>query len=146
MMTAPDASFATAEAVERAFYAAFASLDLGTMSQVWSDSEDTACVHPGGGLLQGKAAVMQSWQEIFTGTAPPRIEHRRLGQTLAPSLQVHLVEELIGTGTDRDAAPHRVLATNLYVLEAEGWRLRLHHASLPMLRQQGSLAPQRSLH
>jgi hypothetical protein len=40
-----------------------------------------------------------------------------------------------------------VLATNVYRREGEGWRLQLHHASLPMVRpQEGAQKPERQLH
>lgn len=125
--------FDSPEAAEAAFYGAFAATDLGAMAQVWVEGETAVCVHPGGGLLEGKDAVMQSWSEILTGAAPPRIEYRLISRIEAADLRVHLVEERIQAGADPAATPSLVIATNVYARHAEGWRLSVHHASLPLM-------------
>jgi ketosteroid isomerase-like protein len=134
--------FESPEAAEAAFYGAFAATDLGAMSQVWLEGDAAVCVHPGGALLVGKDAVMQSWSEILTGAAPPRIEYRLLNRIEAADLRVHLVEERIQAGADPAAAPALVIATNVYARRPEGWRLSLHHASLPLLPARSAKGPE----
>ena len=51
-----------------AFYAAFESLDLKRMEEVWLRAPYIKCVHPGWGLLVGWGPVMESWERIFSGT------------------------------------------------------------------------------
>ena len=126
-------AFDSPEAAESAFYLAFASVDPDAMGRVWSDAHPVACIHPGGGLLVGRQAVLQSWIEILSGSSPPRLEQRLIGRMDAPGLRVHLVEETIRPGSDPNASPSLVISTNVYAREAGGWRMTLHHASLPMM-------------
>ena len=68
--------FSDPAAVEAAFYAAFRELDDAAMSRIWLQSPDASCIHPGGALLQGAAQVLESWQEIFRETSPPKVSYR----------------------------------------------------------------------
>ena len=130
------ARYSSAEEVEDAFYRAFQELDLPLMDQVWSDGDECACLHPGGDLLQGKASIMQSWTDIFDNTHRPSMVHRRLQTIQREDLSIHLVEELIRPGKDPKAT--RVVATNIFRREADGWRMLSHHASLPIIKPQAS--------
>ncbi len=143
-MTSSATVFAHPEAAEEAFYAAFATLDLAGMGALWVQDQRPFCVHPGGDLLEGRRAVLESWREIFSGSEPPAIEHRLLGSFQSGDLAIHLVEEMIqprGSG----GQANRVLATNVYVREDDCWRMAEHHASLPLVarrdtgRQEGPL-------
>jgi len=55
-----------------AFYAAFQSLDLKRMEEIWLRAPYIKCVHPGWGLLVGWGPVMESWERIFSGTLEMR--------------------------------------------------------------------------
>ncbi len=135
-MTSP-AVFAHPEAAEEAFYGAFAALDLAGMGAVWAQDQRPFCVHPGGDLLEGRRAILESWREIFSGSEPPIIEHTLLGSFQSGELAIHLVEETIqprGSG----GQANRVLATNVYVREADCWRMAEHHASLPLVARRDS--------
>jgi ketosteroid isomerase-like protein len=127
-------TFLTPEAVEDAFYRAFASTDLGAMARVW-DPDDARCIHPGGDLLIGTAAVLESWRRIFAGAAAPTVRHRLLHQAGADALSIRLVEERIGPSGADDAGLTRLLSTNVYRRTATGWRMVLHHATLPLVEQ-----------
>jgi ketosteroid isomerase-like protein len=142
----PGPGFDSAEAAEEAFYAAFRALDIKAMARVWSDGEGTVCVHPGGAPLVGKAATLRAWAEIFSGAAPPRLDHRRLNRIASADLAVHLVEESIRVGRAPAGEPNLVLATNVLVRGADGWRLAAHHASLPLMPEPRADEPPRRLH
>jgi len=137
--------FDSPEAAEQAFYAAFARLDAVAMADVWATAGPICCLHPGGPLLQGRAAVLQSWAEIFAGAQPPRLEWKRLSAVAGTDLAVHVTAEHIETGAPTAARSARVVATNVFRREPAGWVLIEHHASLPVMRQ---TRPQRtpSLH
>jgi ketosteroid isomerase-like protein len=137
--------FRSPEAAEAAFYAAFAATDVAAMARVWPD-EGPVCVHPGGVLLLGKDAVMQSWVEILSGATPPRIEHCLISSIAAGDVQIHLVEERIWPGRDASASPSRVIATNVYSKGPGGWQLRIHHASLPLMPGRAATGSERRLH
>ena len=125
-------SFNDPEAAEAAFYAAFQSLDLELMQSVWLDSGRTSCIHPGGTLLRGTAAILASWAEIFHQSAPPQIAHRLVQASNDRQLVVHTVEEQVQSGAGQRRAV--VLATNVYgYVEGSGWAMLAHHASLPLV-------------
>ena len=126
-------SFADPAEVETAFYHAFQELDTELMAQVWSDLPESACVHPGGDLLRGRSAVLQSWSEIFASAGRPSVSFRTLQTTRSGDIAIHLVEEIIRPGSNPDSASSRVLATNIYQRTDEGWSMMAHHASLPVM-------------
>jgi len=125
--------FATPESAEAAFYEAFSKIDPDLMTAVWADSDTALCIHPGGGLLRGKSAIMRSWREIFAGSEPPRIEHRFIEGFATDFLVVRLVEEHIRPRDKPREAANRVLATNVYSRDSGSWRMVEHHASLPLV-------------
>ncbi|MEM7540042.1 MAG: nuclear transport factor 2 family protein [Pseudomonadota bacterium] len=114
---------------EEAFYRAFSERDIEAMGMLWS-RDDVCCVHPGGPRILDYQAVLESWRQIFSGNPPVlfRTQHRHC--ITDARLTVHLLEEIICTPEGRQIAPP-VIATNGYRLEADGWRMFLHHASVP---------------
>jgi hypothetical protein len=89
---------------------------------------------------------MQSWAEILTGVTPPSIEIRLIQRLSANDQEIHVVEELIRAGGDAAAAPNRVIATNVYQRGPDGWRMLLHHASLPLMIKRREPESGRQLH
>ena len=119
--------FATAKDAEQTFYRAFAAADFQTMKTVWAD-HDIACIHPGSEMLLGPQEVLASWGQVLAtqGAVTLRVE---LLYRLAQEQQViHVVREHFRDPAHADARP--VLATNVYRREQDGWRMRLHHASV----------------
>ncbi|MGD2019448.1 MAG: nuclear transport factor 2 family protein [Thiohalocapsa sp.] len=127
------AAFSTPEAAEAAFYAAFAATNLGGMAMVWHAGDNARCIHPGGDVLRGAGAVLESWRQIFAGAAAPTVRHRLLHRTTAAEVSIHLVEERIGPAAADTSGLTRVLATNVYARTGDGWRMVLHHATLPLV-------------
>ncbi len=126
------------EDTENAFYRAFQELDLPLMGQVWSEEADCVCLHPGGDLLQGKSAVMQSWSDIFGSSSRPSMIHRTIQTTRNDDLAIHLVEELIRPSTDPKGKATRVVSTNIYRRSRGVWLMISHHASLPIIKARTS--------
>jgi ketosteroid isomerase-like protein len=120
--------FSSPEAAEEAFYRALQKSDLDLMMAVWDEDENISCVHPGGQRLEGHAAVRQSWELIFahsSGMAIHLSDESRYGDQ---NLTVHVVHEHIRLGKEsQHQAP--VIATNVYRLTENGWRMVIHHAS-----------------
>ncbi len=127
-------TFSTSEATEAAFYAAFTNCDLQAMDVVWADA-GVICIHPGSMALVGREVVMRSWSNILTGAEPPTLKVEVLSRIVRDDLAVHLVEEHITPVTGSHEPTSIVLATNVYCLETDGWRLLEHHASVPRPRQ-----------
>jgi len=126
--------YAEPDQAEAAFYQAFELCDLHAMQRVWEAGDTSSCIHPGGPLLQGHEAVLQSWEQIFSQARPPQLSYRVLQRLQVDGLAVHTVEEAIRPG-DGPEAPTLLIATNLYRQGSDGWLMIAHHACLPMLGQ-----------
>ena len=122
-----DPVFASPALAEAHFYQAFAQLDIERMRQVWLDSPEVFCIHPGASVLLGVEAVLNSWRSMFNQAAPPALTYRVVKRQVRDDLALHLVEERISP--QRGGRQGVVLASNCYVRSALGWRLLSHHGS-----------------
>lgn len=118
----------TADEVEAAFYEALQQGNLDQLMACWADEDDIVCVHPGGPRLVGAAAIRAAYESLLTGgrlaATPERV--RRI-ETLGAA--VHNVLERIDLHTDEGPQRAWVVATNVYLKTAQGWRMVAHHAS-----------------
>ncbi|KAA3628851.1 MAG: SgcJ/EcaC family oxidoreductase [Proteobacteria bacterium] len=120
--------YPTANDAEQAFYEAFETGNLEVMMQVWAADETIACIHPLQRPLSGVDEIRTGWEQIFAGEPPMEFRVSRLHRTQSEDVAIHIVEENILVGKERE--PHApVLATNIYRREEDGWRLMLHHSS-----------------
>ena len=120
--------FPTAQDAENAFYEALERGDLEGMMAVWAEDEEIICVHPTGPRLSGQDQVRESWAKIFSGGAGPRVHITQQVAVTAMMIAVHSVHENFSTeGDARSQFP--VVATNVYLKTAAGWRMIVHHAS-----------------
>ena len=120
--------FSSPEAAEEAFYRALQKGDLGLMMAVWDEDENISCVHPGGQRLEGRAAVRQSWERIFAHSPGMALHLSDESRYNDQGLTVHVVHEHIRLGKESQHQPP-VIATNVYRLTGNGWRMVMHHAS-----------------
>jgi len=120
--------FPTAQDAENAFYEALERGDLEGMMAVWAEDEEIICVHPGGPRLSGPDEVRASWAQIFSGGPGPRVQITQQVALTAMMIAVHSVHENFTVeGDARAQVP--VIATNVYLRTAAGWRMIVHHAS-----------------
>lgn len=121
---------ATVEAANAALYAAFETGDVDLMEALW-DVEDPGalvCVHPGWPMLRGRVSVLRSWSAVMAGTEYIQffltdVQVRLLGSTAVVTCTENVLTSAdVGDNTS-------VVATNVFVLRADGWRLVVHHAS-----------------
>ena len=120
--------FPTAQDAENAFYEALERGDLEGMMSVWAEDEDIICVHPTGPRLSGQDQVRESWAKIFSGGAGPRVRITQQVVIAGMMLEVHSVHENITVAGEKRPRPPMV-ATNVYLRTAAGWRMIVHHAS-----------------
>jgi len=114
--------------IEAQFYEALQRGDIERLMALWADDDEIVCVHPGGGRVIGQAAIRGSFEAIFAnGGIPVRPEQVHRLQHMGSALH-HLVER-IDVRTPQGTQTAWVLASNLYVKTALGWRLAAHHAS-----------------
>lgn len=121
--------FPTPQDAEAAFYEALQHADLEAFMAVWAEDEEIVCILPGGPRLAGYASIREAWRRIFeTG--------RRFAVTVSQPIilqgmlvSVHNLHEQIRMKGHEAGQTSPVLATNVYIRGALGWRLLVHHAS-----------------
>ena len=120
---------ATAEAAERAFYAALAEGDLDRMMALWADDDAAICNHPGGPRLIGRDAIRASFREIFAGGGV-RVSVVGVQAWRTPDVAVHSLIERIAVEGRGGSQTVDVVATNVFVRSGGGWRILVHHAGV----------------
>lgn len=113
-------------AANQAFYAAFNARDLTAMADLWSDSDDVTCIHPGWDVLGGHSLVLESYAAIFGNPSQSKIVAGGESVALAGVAAVVVCHELAG------GAP--LVATNVFRLEDGRWRVIHHQAGQVMAR------------
>jgi len=108
-------------AANHAFYEAFAHGDVEAMDELWARKRDVACIHPGWGAIHGRDQVMRTWHAIMSGGATPIACEEPEVIVLDDSAFVTCVEDVDG---------NRLVATNIFVLEAGVWKM-VHHQAGP---------------
>jgi uncharacterized protein (TIGR02246 family) len=120
--------FPTAQDAENAFYEALERCDLEAMMAVWAEDEEILCVHPTGPRLTGHDQIRESWAQIFAGGVRARVHITHQVQISGMMIAVHSVHENFTVqGDERPRLP--VVATNVYLRTAAGWRMIVHHGS-----------------
>jgi uncharacterized protein (TIGR02246 family) len=120
--------FPTAQDAQNAFYEALERSDLEAMMAVWSEDEDIVCVHPAGQRLAGQAQVREVWRQMFAGAPGMRVRITQQVVIAGVMLELHSVHEnFTVAGEPRPRPP--IVATNVYLRTAAGWRMIAHHAS-----------------
>ena len=131
----PPAVAGSPDDVEAQFYEALQRADLELLMSVWADDDEVVCVHPGGPRLVGTAAIRASFEAIFAnGRIPVRPEQVHRLQWMGGALH-HLVERIEVPAEGGGEQTAWVIASNVYVKTAQGWRLAAHHASPGSLQE-----------
>ncbi len=120
--------FPTAQDAQNAFYEALERSDLEAMMAVWSEDEEIVCVHPAGQRLAGQAEVREAWRQMFAGGPNMRVRITRQVVIAGVMIEAHSVHENISVAGEARPRPPMV-ATNVYLRTAAGWRMIVHHAS-----------------
>lgn len=124
----PAPSIGSADDVEVEFYEALQRGDIDRLMALWSDDDEISCVHPGGPRLVGAVAIRAAFDAMFAhGAIDARPEKVRRIDT--HSTAVHSVLERIRVMGPEGERFAWVVATNVYLKAAQGWRLVAHHAS-----------------
>ena len=120
--------------VNRAFYAAFESLDIAQMDRLWAHQEYVTCIHPGWALRVGWPEVRDSWVLIFNNTFSMRFELTEVQIQVAGDLAwVICTENITARQSSDEKQESQVLTTNLYERVGDEWLLIHHHGS-PVMR------------
>ncbi len=122
--------FSTPQDAEAAFYDALQRGDLDAMMEVWSADEEVCCIHPGGVRLTGLESVRENWAQIFK--SGQRLQLQLSDQVVVSGMMLSLHslhENILVLGGPGAGARSIVVATNVYLRSAGGWRMVLHHGS-----------------
>ena len=123
---------ANIEAVKEAnqrFYDAFGALDIEAMEGVWETSGRAMCVHPGWEPLVGWEAIRASWAGIFDNSTLMHFNIQHVNVVAnSDSGWVTCVENISSVLQGR-ASNFGIVATNIFVRTAQGWRMIAHHGS-----------------
>ena len=122
------ALLASPDDVEAQFYEALREADIDKLMAIWSEDDEVLCIHPGGPRLCGAAAVRAAFEALFQN-GPIRVHPENVRRSQSLSTSVHSVMERIELQTDEGPRVGWVMATNVFVKGAQGWRLVAHHAS-----------------
>ena len=122
------ALLASPEDTEQQFYEALQQADLDRLMEVWADEDEISCVHPGGPRVVGLGAIRAAFETVFLQGAipahPERVRRLHTGDTA-----IHQVLERVQVDGPDGQQSAWVIATNVYLKTAFGWRMVLHHAS-----------------
>ncbi len=119
---------ASPDDVEAQFYEALREGDLEKLMAVWADDDEVICVHPGGPRVVGPRAIRAAFEAMFAnGRIHAHPERVRRVHSLEAA--VHNLVERIELATAEGQRTGFVLATNVYLKTAQGWRMVAHHAS-----------------
>lgn len=124
----PPAAPSTPDDTEQQFYDAMQSGDIDALMAVWADDDEIFCVHPGGPRVVGAVAIRAAFEGIFSNGAI-HAQPEKVRRVSGPACAVHSVLEHVRVMTEEGLQSAWVIATNVYVQTARGWRMAAHHAS-----------------
>ena len=80
-------------------------------------------------ICAGLTAIRQSFAEIFSHGPNGQLKVSELRKHEGQTLAIHSVYETFEDANPKTSTPP-LLATNVYLLTPNGWRMIVHHASL----------------
>lgn len=115
------------EYANRRFYEAFQNGDLNAMKSIWKPVEYVQCIHPSQGCIATYELVLESWKHILStvtkGDFGIALEDLRIHAT--DEMAVVTCVEAVTSGRDTG----RIIATNVFELFQNEWKMILHHGS-----------------
>ena len=118
------------------FYDAFGALDIGLMEDVWEDSDQAMCVHPGWQPLIGWDPIRASWRGIFDNTSLMHFNIQYVNVVVEGDVGWVTCFERITSVLQGQASNFSTLVTNIFVRSSltrgRQWKMIAHHASIGM--------------
>lgn len=107
--------------VNHEFYSAFRSGDYARMDELWARKHGVSVIHPNWDNIEGRDAVMASWFEVMVVSEPPMVTVRDESVIVTGRRAMVFCTECFDVT--------RIVASNLYVLEEDDWRMTHHQAT-----------------
>lgn len=120
---------ASPDDVETQFYEALREADLDKLMALWADDDEVFCVHPGGPRVVGPLAIRTAFEAMFASSGRIHAQPERVRRVVSLDSAVHNLVERIELQTSEGRRTGFVVATNVYIRTAQGWRMVAHHAS-----------------
>lgn len=120
---------ASPDDVEAQFYEALREGDVDKLMALWSDDDDAVVVHPGGPRVIGARAIRAAFEAMFANGGRIVAVPERVRRLHSMDAAVHHLVERIEITTPQGPRTGWVVATNVYLKTAQGWRMVAHHAS-----------------
>jgi len=117
------------ERINNKFYAAFESLSIEKMEEVWSHGDNTVCVHPGWDMFTGWLAIRESWLRIFENTQAIKFVITNTKIRIVNDTAIVVCLENIENIVDGQNIKFGVLATNIFERHNNKWLMIHHHGS-----------------
>jgi uncharacterized protein (TIGR02246 family) len=120
---------ASPDDVEAQFYEALREADLDKLMALWADDDEVFCVHPGGPRVVGATAIRLAFEAVFASSGRIHVHPERVRRVHSIDSAVHNLVERVELHTAEGRRTGHVVATNVYLKTAQGWRMVAHHAS-----------------
>lgn len=124
--------------VEESFYQAFRNRDLELMQQVWDQTDEVICIHPGSPRIYSFTLIIASWEQIFAAPDAASIEITEPVVKSEDKVSIHYVKENLSVNNNPVGS---VYATNIYHQTEAGWKMIAHHASQAFSEAKPKLNP-----
>lgn len=111
------------------FYDAFNKQNLDAMKSLWSENDSAICIHPGWPVLNGYAAIVDSWAGIFENTEHMEIRLSDVNLLVSGDMAWVSCQENLFSINMSGVQSSKVHATNLFQQENGQWKMVLHHAA-----------------
>ncbi len=132
--------YTTPQDAENAFYEAICRADLEAFMNVWAEDEEILCILPSGPRIAGYANVYEAWRRIFDNGRRFTITVSNRVTLPGMLVTVHSVHESITMTSGKEGQTAPILATNIFIRGAVGWRLLVHHASPTLVDSEDDVA------
>ena len=120
------------KAANQRFYDAFGALDIDGMESAWEISDRSLCIHPGWSPLVGWDSIKESWRGIFDHATLMHFNLQYVNVAIEGDCAWVTCVENITSVLQGRANNFGVLATNIFVRTAQGWRMTAHHGTPQM--------------
>lgn len=121
--------------INKSYYKAFENFDLETMSQIWSNSDEVICIHPGWDILVGWEKVKDSWKKIFMDETLLKFTIRNpITIILDDTGIISCIEEIFISSRDTISQTF-IATTNIFKSTEKGLKLFYHHSSPVLINE-----------
>jgi ketosteroid isomerase-like protein len=111
------------------FYEAFERSSIEMMEDIWSGSSAVRCIHPGWSIVEGRHAVLESWQRIFEGEVHMKVSLRNVRAEVYGTIGIVVLQEEVLYRSGKLSNTGAVMATNIFEHDGKDWKLIHHHGS-----------------